>query len=105
MARVAKIKAKVEAMSLEERDVIELLGMGGPSKGVGPEEAMRRLEEIESGRYDNDSEEDDEVEKPVGAEGGGQEVTDEKKDVKDKTSPEAGGAQGDKEKAAKEKHG
>ncbi|KKY29298.1 hypothetical protein UCDDA912_g10779 [Diaporthe ampelina] len=103
MARVAKSKAKVEAMSPEERDVIDHLGMGGPSEGVGPAEAMRRLEEIESGRYDNDSEEDDEAEKPVGAEGGRPEVTDDKQDGKDKTSPEAGGTQDNKEKAAKEK--
>lgn len=79
--------------------------MGGPSEGVGPAEAMRILEEIESGRYDNDSEEDDEAEKPVGAEGGRPEVTNDKQDSKDKTSPEAGGAQDDKEKAAKEKQG
>lgn len=79
--------------------------MGGPSEGVGPEEAMRRLEEIENGRYDSDSEMDDETEKSLGAEGGKPKVTDDKQDSKDMTSPEAGGAQDDKEKAAKEKQG
>ncbi|POS74077.1 hypothetical protein DHEL01_v207536 [Diaporthe helianthi] len=79
--------------------------MGGPSEGVGPEEAMRRLEEIESGRHDNDqsSEEEDEAEKPLGVDEGRPEVTDDKQDGKEKASPEAGGAQNDKEKAAKEK--
>lgn len=85
---------------------MDLLGMGGRSKGVGPAEAMRRLEEIENGLYDSDSEEDDEAEKSRGAVGEKPKVTDNKHDGKDKNSTEAGGAQvTDKEQAAKEKQG
>lgn len=69
--------------------------MGGPSKGVGPEEAMRRLEEIEGSCYDSDSAEDNETEKSGGEEGGKPKVTNDKQDSKDETSPEAGGAQDD----------
>lgn len=44
--------------------------MGGRSEGVGLEEAVRRLEEIENGRYNSASEDGDETTKSRGAVGG-----------------------------------
>jgi hypothetical protein len=80
---------------------IALLDLGDAGEGVGPEEAMRILEELEGG-WDNDSEEDDEAAESGGAEGWKPKVTDDEQG-KDKPAPEAGGAQDEKEKIAKEK--
>lgn len=90
------------AIALELRtdhDVQNEARGGDPVRGVSVDRAMDILDELEK------DDEYDEDEESGAAEEGKPKVTDDKQDSKDKTSPEAGGAQDDKEKAAKEEHG
>lgn len=65
---------------------------GGPVRGVSPDRAMDILDELE---------EDDEAAESEETKGG--KVTEENQHGQDKTAPEAGGPQDEKEKAAEEK--
>ncbi|KAG6357484.1 hypothetical protein INS49_013361 [Diaporthe citri] len=97
MALLAESKLRIKAMSPVGQRALLDLGDLAEVMGVGPEEAMRILEELEGG-WDNNSEEDDKAAESGRAEGGKSKVTKDEQDINDKTAQEAGGAQDGKQK-------